>query len=146
MLMNTGEEAVASKNNLLTTVAWQIEGKDDAVRARRQRVHRRGSHPVAARGDGHPRTPPRADARRRHPDTGGMYVVPAFVGLGAPYWDAYARGAILGLTRGSERAHIAATLEASPTRPATWSTPCAPIPAWRCKRCASTAAWCATIS
>ena len=94
--------AVASRNNLLTTVAWQRDGAH-RLRARRQRVHRRRRRAVAAR------RPARSSARAAEiealaasvPDNGGVYLVPAFAGLGAPHWDAYARGAIFGLTRGA---------------------------------------------
>ena len=67
-----------------------------------------------ATGSADPRAPPRAEALAESvPDTGGVYFVPAFVGLGAPYWDMYARGTIVGLTRGTTGAHLArAALEA----------------------------------
>ncbi|MCZ2095145.1 MAG: glycerol kinase GlpK, partial [Anaerolineae bacterium] len=113
MLMNTGDEAVASKHNLLTTVAWQIEGKPVQY-ALEGSVFIAGAAVQWLRDELRIiETAAESEALAASvPDTGGVYVVPAFVGLGAPYWDAYARGAILGLTRGSGRAHIArATLE-----------------------------------
>ncbi|HEY2895041.1 MAG TPA: glycerol kinase GlpK [Pirellulales bacterium] len=107
LLLNTGHEAVASKNKLLTTIGWGVGGKityclegsvfiggavvqwlRDGLRVIKQSID---VEALAARVD----------------DTGGVYFVPAFVGLGAPYWDPYARGAILGITRGTTEAHIA---------------------------------------
>jgi glycerol kinase len=107
MLMNTGEEAVASRNNLLTTVAWQLEGKPTQY-ALEGSVFIAGAAVQWLRdGLGLIQTAAESEALAAGiSDTGGVYVVPAFVGLGAPYWDAFARGAILGLTRGSGRAHI----------------------------------------
>jgi glycerol kinase len=107
MLMNTGTEAVPSKNNLLTTIAWRknniteyaLEGSVFVAGAVVQWLRD---------GLGIIRTAPEVEALAASvPDNGGVYLVPAFVGLGAPHWDAYARGAILGLTRGSTAAHIA---------------------------------------
>jgi glycerol kinase len=107
MLMNTGTEAVPSKNNLLTTIAWRknntteyaLEGSIFVAGAVVQWL-RDGLKII--------RTAPEVEALAASvPDTGGVYLVPAFVGLGAPHWDAYARGSILGLTRGSTSAHIA---------------------------------------
>ncbi len=113
LLMNTGEDAVASKHNLLTTVGWQIEGK--AVQyALEGSVFIAGAAVQWLRDElGIIKDAAESETLAASvPDTGGVYVVPAFVGLGAPYWDAFARGAILGLTRGSGRAQIArATLE-----------------------------------
>jgi len=112
MLMNTGPRAVPSKN-LLTTIAWSIDGKVDyalegsvfvagaAVQWLRDEL---GVISDAAETE---------QLARSIPDSGGVYFVPAFVGLGAPYWDSYARGVIVGLTRGTGRAEIArAALEA----------------------------------
>jgi glycerol kinase len=107
MLMNTGTEAVPSKNNLLTTIAWRKNNTTEYALE--------GSIFVAGAvvqwlrdGLGIIKTAPEVEALAASvPDTGGVYLVPAFVGLGAPHWDAYARGAILGLTRGSTSAHIA---------------------------------------
>lgn len=113
MLMNTGQEMIASKNGLLTTIAWGIDGKVEYalegsifvggavvqwLRDELQIVHDAKDTEYFA---------------GKVKDTGGVYVVPAFVGLGAPHWDMYARGAILGLTRGTNRNHIIrASLEA----------------------------------
>ena len=112
MLMNTGEQRIPSKNGLLTTIAWGIDGKVNyalegsifmagaAVQWLRDELKLIDN---AAQSE---------ELASTVPDTQGVYVVPAFVGLGAPYWDMYARGAILGLTRGSNRNHIVrATLE-----------------------------------
>ncbi|HUZ17006.1 MAG TPA: glycerol kinase GlpK [Spirochaetia bacterium] len=106
LIMNTGEELVQSNNGLLTTVAWGLEGRvtyalegsifvaGAVVQWLRDELglirEARESELLAASID----------------DSGGVYVVPAFVGLGAPYWDMYARGAIVGLTRGAGRSHI----------------------------------------
>jgi glycerol kinase len=107
MLLNTGSDAIASDHKLLTTIAWQIKGRTDyalegsvfiagaVVQWLRDGLgiikHSADVEPLAA----------------SVPDNGGVYFVPAFVGLGAPYWDSYARGTITGLTRGSTSAHIA---------------------------------------
>ena len=113
VLLNTGPRAVASSHGLLTTVAWTVGGRDD-LRARGQRVHRGRGGAVAARRPRHHQAGGRDEALAESvPDTGGVYFVPAFVGLGAPYWDPYARGTLVGLTRGTTRAHLArAALEA----------------------------------
>ena len=112
MLMNTGEKRVPSRNGLLTTIAWGVDNKVEyalegsifvagaAVQWLRDELklvdNAAQSEELAAAVD----------------DTQGVYVVPAFVGLGAPYWDMYARGTIVGLTRGANRNHIVrATLE-----------------------------------
>jgi len=94
MLMNTGGRAVASRNRLLTTIAWRIgtrteyalEGSVLGLIARSSDVEA-----LAARA----------------PDNGGVAIVPAFAGLGAPHWDPAARGAIVGVTRGTTAAHLA---------------------------------------
>lgn len=113
MLINTGSEAVASSNKLLTTVAWRIgeqptqyclEGSifvaGAAIQWLRDEMKLINN---ASESEG---------IAKSITDTSGVYVVPAFVGLGAPYWDQYARGTIVGLTRGSGRAQIVrATLE-----------------------------------
>ncbi len=113
LLLNTGERAVASRHGLLTTVAWQLGG---AVTYALE-----GSVFIAGAGvqwlrDGLGVIADAADVEAlagQVEDTDGVYVVPAFVGLGAPYWDPYARGTIAGLTRGSTAAHIArATVDA----------------------------------
>lgn len=113
MLMNTGDTPVMSRNRLLTTVAWRIGHKTHY--ALEGSVFMAGAAVQWLR-DGLGILEKSADVEALAtsvPDTGGVYVVPAFVGLGAPYWDASARAAILGLTRGSTRAHIArATIEA----------------------------------
>jgi glycerol kinase len=118
LLMNTGETPQFSKHGLLTTIAWSSGAEETGkrmtyalegsvfvagaavqwLRDELQIIHTAAEvEPLAA----------------SVPDTGGVYFVPAFVGLGAPYWDAYARGALVGLTRGAGRAHIArAALEA----------------------------------
>ncbi|GAP53799.1 glycerol kinase [Arthrobacter sp. Hiyo6] len=110
--MNTGDTPVSSANGMLTTIAWGIGGKVEYALE--------GLIFVAAASIQWLRDELRviydsADseyAAMRVPDSGGVYVVPAFTGLAAPYWDPYARGAILGLTRGSSRNHIIrATLE-----------------------------------
>ncbi len=112
LLLNTGDKPVTSKNGLLTTIAWGLDGKVSyalegsvfvcgaAVQWLRDQMKFFGTAPeseeMAAKVD----------------DAGGVYVVPAFVGLGAPYWDPEARGAIFGITRGTEREHIVrATLQ-----------------------------------
>lgn len=112
MLMNTGEKAVESKNGLLTTIAWGVDGRVEyalegsifvagaAIQWLRDELkiidNSAESENFAASVE----------------DTNGVYMVPAFVGLGAPYWDQYARGTIVGLTRGAKKEHlIRATLE-----------------------------------
>ncbi len=114
MLLNTGTEAVASQNNLLTTVAWQVGDDGPMMYALEGSVFIAGAAVQWLRDemrliDNAAET----EAIARSIDSSsGVYVVPAFVGLGAPYWDQYARGAIVGLTRGSGRAQIVrATLE-----------------------------------
>ncbi len=113
MLMNTGSEAKESRNNLLTTVGWTL-GESPMQYALEGSVFIAGAAVQWLRDElkliNHA-SETEAIARSID-DAGGVYVVPAFVGLGAPYWDAYARGAIVGLTRGSGRAQIVrATLE-----------------------------------
>ena len=112
MLMLTGENLAHSQHGLLSTIAWGINGKVEYALE--------GSIFVAGAAIQWLRDSLRViyDARdseyfaTKVPDTQGVYVVPAFVGLGAPYWDMYARGAIVGLTRGANRNHIIrATLE-----------------------------------
>lgn len=107
MLMNTGEKAILSQNNLLTTIAWQINGKMEyalegsvfiagaVVQWLRDglKIIRHSSEVEALAATVE--------------DTDGVYLVPAFAGLGAPYWNAYARGSIFGMTRGTSDAHIA---------------------------------------
>jgi glycerol kinase len=113
LLLNTGDTPVASERGLLTTVAWQIDGATTyalegsvfiagaVVQWLRDGLGIIGS---AAETEG---------LAESVADAGGVYLVPAFTGLGAPYWDAYARGVLVGLTRGTTKAHIArAALEA----------------------------------
>jgi len=107
LLMNTGSEAHASKNNLLTTIAWERGG---ALQYALEGSVFVGGAVVQWLRDGLKiiRDSSEVEALARSvPDAGGVYVVPALAGLGAPHWDAYARGAIVGLTRGSTDAHIA---------------------------------------
>lgn len=112
ILMNVGEKPVASQNRLLSTVAWRMNGKTEyalegsvfiggaAVQWLRDELQIIESAPEIEK------------LASQVEDSGGVIVVPAFTGLGAPYWDPYARGTILGLTRGSSRAHLArATLD-----------------------------------
>ncbi|HMU45460.1 MAG TPA: glycerol kinase GlpK [Chitinophagaceae bacterium] len=107
MLMNTGEKVIASKNNLLTTVAWQINDKTEyalegsvfiagaVVQWLRDELKIiRNSKEVEV-------------LAAQVADTDGVFIVPAFAGLGAPHWNQHARGSIFGLTRGSSNAHIA---------------------------------------
>jgi glycerol kinase len=112
MLMNTGDKPVYSKNNLLTTVAWKINGKITYALEGSVFV---GGAAVQWLRDGAKMIDSAEDIEALAssvPDNGGVYFVPALTGLGAPYWDQYARGAILGITRGTTNAHIArATLE-----------------------------------
>lgn len=112
ILMNTGETAVESKNNLLTTIAWGLNGKVEYALE--------GSVFVAGAAiqwlrDGLRMIDSAAFTEsyaNKVEDSQGVYVVPAFSGLGAPYWDQYARGIIVGLTRGVEKEHfIRATVE-----------------------------------
>ncbi|MDR0447171.1 MAG: glycerol kinase GlpK [Treponema sp.] len=112
ILMNTGEKAVASKNGLLTTIAW---GADNKVEYALE-----GSVFIAGAAiqwlrDGLKLIDNAAFSEHyavKVPDAGGVYVVPAFVGLGAPYWDQFARGTIVGITRGTTKEHfVRATLE-----------------------------------
>jgi len=112
MLMNTGEKIVQSHKGLITTIAWGLQGKVEYalegsvfvagaaiqwLRDELKIIHEAADSEYFA---------------NKVKDTEGVYVVPAFTGLGAPYWDMYARGAIVGLTRGAGRNHIIrATLE-----------------------------------
>jgi glycerol kinase len=107
MLMNTGTEAMLSKNNLLTTVAWQVGDKLEY--ALEGSIFIAGAVVQWLR-DGLGIIKHSADIEKLAasvPDNGGVYLVPAFAGLGAPHWDQYARGSISGLTRGSTAGHIA---------------------------------------
>ena len=107
MLMNTGAKRIASKNNLLTTVAWRIGGRTEY--ALEGSIFIAGAVVQWLR-DGLEffRAAPDIEALAASvSDTGGVYLVPAFAGLGAPHWDQYARGTIVGLTRGTTKAHLA---------------------------------------
>ena len=107
MLMNTGTKRIASKHNLLTTVAWRIGDRTEY--ALEGSIFIAGAVVQWLR-DGLEffRSSPEVEALAASvPDTGGVYLVPAFAGLGAPHWDAHARGTIVGLTRGTTKAHIA---------------------------------------
>ena len=111
--MNTGARPVASTHGLLTTIAWRIGA--ETTYALEGSVFIAGAALQWLRdGLGVIRSAAESETLARSvPDTGGVYFVPAFVGLGAPYWDQYARGAIVGLTRGTTAAHLArAALEA----------------------------------
>ena len=112
LLLNTGDKPVASKNGLLTTIAWGLDGKvtyalegsvfvcGAAIQWLRDQMKFFSSAPESE------------EIAKQVPDAGGVYVVPAFVGLGAPYWDPDARGAMFGITRGTTREHIVrATLQ-----------------------------------
>ncbi|HQV60269.1 MAG TPA: glycerol kinase GlpK [Chitinophagaceae bacterium] len=107
MLMNTGEKAIASKNNLLTTIAWQIDNKTEY--ALEGSVFIAGAVVQWLRDELKIiRTSAEIEKLAAQvKDTEGVYIVPAFAGLGAPHWNQYARGSIFGLTRGSSNAHIA---------------------------------------
>ena len=107
MLMNTGTKRIASKHNLLTTVAWRIGDRTEY--ALEGSIFIAGAVVQWLR-DGLEffRSSPEVEALAASvPDTGGVYLVPAFAGLGAPHWDAHARGTIVGLTRGTTKAHVA---------------------------------------
>ncbi len=107
MLMNTGENAITSKNNLLTTIAWQINDKTEY--ALEGSVFIAGAVVQWLR-DELKIIRKSADVEKlaaQVKDTDGVYIVPAFAGLGAPHWNQYARGSVFGLTRGSSNAHIA---------------------------------------
>ncbi|WP_462376465.1 FGGY family carbohydrate kinase, partial [Rikenella microfusus] len=107
MMTNTGDKPVVSKNNLLTTVAWRIAGRATyalegsvfvggaVVQWLRDALHVVGSSAETEK------------LAVSVPDNGGVYFVPALTGLGAPYWDQYARGTIVGITRGTTAAHLA---------------------------------------
>ena len=112
LLMNTGEKPVASEHGLVTTIAWSIGGK--VYYALEGSIFMAGAAVQWVR-DGLEFFAKSAESEvlaAAVPDTGGVYLVPAFTGLGAPYWDPYARGAIFGITRGTNKYHITrATLE-----------------------------------
>ena len=107
MLLNTGHHPIPSQNKLLTTIAWKIGARIDYALEGSVFV---GGAVVQWLRDGLNffRSSEEVEALAGSvPDSGGVLLVPAFVGLGAPYWDSYARGIIVGLTRGTTRAHIA---------------------------------------
>lgn len=107
VMLNTGSKPVMSKNNLLTTIAWKID--DDVVYALEGSIYVGGSVVQWLRdGLGFITSSSEIeDLASTVPDSGGVYFVPALTGLAAPYWDQYARGTIVGITRGTTRAHIA---------------------------------------
>lgn len=107
MLMNTGTTPIASANQLLTTVAWKIGDKTDYALEGSVFI---GGAVVQWLRDGLGIIRSSADVEalaREVEDTEGLYLVPAFSGLGAPHWDPYARGILIGITRGTKAAHIA---------------------------------------
>lgn len=112
LLMNTGEKPVHSKHGLLTTIAWGVDGKvtyalEGSIFVAGSAIQwlRDGLRMIES-------SPESEDFASRVETTDGVYVVPAFVGLGTPYWDSNARGAVFGLTRGTQKEHfIRATLE-----------------------------------
>jgi glycerol kinase len=107
LLLNTGAGSVPSSHQLISTIAWKRDGRIDYalegsvfIAGAVVQWLRDGLHII--------RSAPDVEAlAASEPDNGGVYLVPAFAGLGAPHWDAYARGAMFGLTRGSTSAHIA---------------------------------------
>ena len=112
LLMNTGEDLCMSKNGLVTTIAWGLDGKVEYALEGSIFV---GGSAIQWLRDGLRLVDSAPDSEwvaKKVPDAGGVYMVPAFVGLGAPYWDMNARGMIIGLTRGTTKAHIVrATLD-----------------------------------
>ncbi|MFD1065018.1 glycerol kinase GlpK [Oceanobacillus locisalsi] len=112
LLMNTGEKPVESKNGLLTTIAWGVDGKvtyalEGSIFVAGSAIQwlRDGLRMIES-------SPESEDFATRVDSTDGVYVVPAFVGLGTPYWDSEARGSVFGLTRGTKKEHfVRATLE-----------------------------------
>jgi glycerol kinase len=107
LLLNTGHEPAESQNNLLTTIGWQVDGQ--VIYCLEGSVFVAGAVVQWLR-DGLGVISSSVDVERLAgsvPDSGGVYLVPGFVGLGAPYWDPYARGAIVGITRGTTAAHVA---------------------------------------
>jgi glycerol kinase len=107
MLMNTGNKPVQSKNNLLTTVAWKINGKTTYALEGSVFI---GGAAIQWLRDGLGILHTASESEKLAAsveDNGGVYFVPALAGMGAPYWDQYARGAIFGITRGTTAAHIA---------------------------------------
>jgi glycerol kinase len=107
MLMNTGDKAITSHNNLLTTIGWQLD--DRVTYALEGSVFIAGAVVQWLRDELKLiRTSGEIEQLAAEvPDNGGVYLVPAFAGLGAPHWEQHARGSIFGLTRGSNQSHIA---------------------------------------
>jgi glycerol kinase len=106
-LLNTGAQAVVSQHRLLTTVAWKLDGAMEYALEGSVFI---GGAVVGWLRDGLGIVQSSADVERLArtvPDSGDVFLVPAFAGLGAPHWDPYARGAIIGLTRGTTAAHLA---------------------------------------
>lgn len=107
ILMNTGKKPFISKNNLITTVAWQVNG--DTYYALEGSIFIGGAVVQWLR-DGLGIIKSSAEVEelaRQVPDNGDLYLVPSFTGMGAPHWDQYARGLMIGISRGTTRAHIA---------------------------------------
>lgn len=106
MVMNTGKKPIRSKNNLLTTIGWKIG--DEVTYALEGSVFVGGAAIQWLRDELHlfANAAETEQIACSIPDNGGVYFVPALTGLGAPYWDQYARGAIIGITRGTNSAHI----------------------------------------
>ena len=107
LLLHTGQKPVVSKNNLLTTIAWQIDGRLEYALEGSVFI---GGAVVQWLRDGLGLIAKSVDVEKlaaQVADNGGVYLVPAFAGLGAPHWDAAARGVITGLTRGSNAGHLA---------------------------------------
>jgi glycerol kinase len=107
MLMNTGQKPFISKNNLLTTIAWQINGQ--TTYALEGSIFMGGATVQWLRdGLGIIKTSPEIEELAlKVNDSGDLFFVPSFTGMGAPHWDQYARGMMIGLNRGTTRAHIA---------------------------------------
>jgi glycerol kinase len=113
VLVNIGDEAVTSGSGMLTTIAWGLEGRvtyalEGSIFITGAAIQwlRDGLRIIESAAEAGP-------LAEKVPDTGGVYFVPALVGLGAPYWDPYARGAILGITRGTSKEQVVrATVEA----------------------------------
>ena len=106
MIVNTGDKPVLSQNNLLTTIAWKLGDKVTYALEGSVFV---GGAAIQWLRDGSgviPDAPVTEQMAKSGPDNGGVYFVPALTGLGAPYWDQYARGAIIGITRGTTAAHL----------------------------------------
>ncbi|KPU43586.1 glycerol kinase [Oxobacter pfennigii] len=106
LLMNTGEKLIESKNGLLSTISWGIKGKveyalEGSIFVGGAVIQWLRDELKMLQSSGESE-----EYAKAVKDSNGVYVVPAFVGLGAPYWDMYARGAIFGLTRGAKREHI----------------------------------------